>query len=121
MPKIIFRPNPVPPPFVPPTPPVPVQVYVKVQPLEYEKREEVRCEIMSAVLPVYDSWQFKYGVTEDEPTQNLTEIVNSPIVFDTQFYIQVLEDYMESPYWFLTLYENGNQVGSIPCELLEFE
>lgn len=45
MPKIMYRPNPTPPPFVPPVPPVPTDPYVTMSPFPFDNMTQVVCSI----------------------------------------------------------------------------
>lgn len=50
MPKIMYRPNPVPPPFVPPTPPAPVPS-VSINPYPFEADEEIIATFENVIVP----------------------------------------------------------------------
>lgn len=58
MPKIIFRPNPTPPPFVPPTPPVIVNG-VQITPYPFEESQIISCRLVNVTPPAdFDSCEF---------------------------------------------------------------
>lgn len=56
MPKIMFRPNPVPPPFVPPTPSYDTEVHFIVDPFPYENGETVDTTFEMFNLPNHHTW-----------------------------------------------------------------
>lgn len=56
MPKIMFRPNPTPPPFVPPEPSYDTEVHFIVRPFPYENGDPVNLTFEMFNLPNHHTW-----------------------------------------------------------------
>jgi hypothetical protein len=59
MPKVIFRPNPTPPPFVPPTPSYDTQIHATFDPLDFNPDNPPYVTFESANLPSYVGWRIE--------------------------------------------------------------
>ena len=55
MPKIMYRPNPTPPPFVPPVPPVPTGPYMTISPFPFDSNTPVTSKIFNVEVPAESS------------------------------------------------------------------
>lgn len=60
MPKIMYRPNPTPPPFVPPVPPAPTGPYVTMSPFPFEVNAEVLCTVHNVELDPSVDYAYLY-------------------------------------------------------------
>ena len=67
MPKIMYRPNPVPPPFVPPVPSYDSKVHFNVEPFPYENGDYVDLTFEMFNLPNHRTW-------------NIGEFFNAPLI-----------------------------------------
>lgn len=117
MPKIIFRPNPTPPPFVPPTPtpviiyPVDIDVYSKIQFGEFSYEGN---SYNAAIDAIGDYSQDDYEYQEIHYTNdgvNFTQVnidanKNSP----DKIYIQIpnVEVVSQAIGWYLKIFDNGD-------------
>lgn len=117
MPKIIFRPNPTPPPFVPPTPtpeiiyPVDIDVYSKIQFGEFTYQG---LSFNAAIDAIGDYSKDDYEYQEIHYTNdgvNFTQVnidanKNSP----DKIYIQIpnVEVVSQAIGWYLKIFDNGD-------------
>ena len=86
MPKIMYRPNPTPPPFVPPVPPVPTEPYVTISPYPFGSDEPINCRIFNVVAPAEATYMIFDISDSDNTIVNMRVDIESPIVgeFDIQ-------------------------------------
>lgn len=111
MPKIIFRPNPTPPPFVPPTPGYATELHVTLNPVEFTPDSGYEMTIAQASLPEFDSVAFGFG----EGDSSYGQIYRNDFAFDTPISMQTEYDYdSSSPFIASFLDGNGMSIYEIP-------
>ncbi len=92
MPKIMFRPNPTPPPFVPPTPVYPTNS-IELSPFPFNAKQNVDACIHNLTLPSgYDEYYLCYYVPAEDYHPRLVEIDYQPIIEEWSFSIYVEHD-----------------------------
>jgi hypothetical protein len=64
MPKIMFRPNPTPPPFVPPQPTYDGTMYIKINPFNFEMGIAVTINIQQGNFPPFSFFEIGYGTEQ---------------------------------------------------------
>lgn len=83
MPKVIFRPNPVPPPFPPPTPSYDTTSTIKLRPHHFLSGDNVDFELPSLNVPSYDYFyisQFNPNSSRyDSLSDTIHEQVSQPV------------------------------------------
>lgn len=117
MPKIIFRPNPTPPPFVPPTPtptiiyPVDIDAYSKIQFGEIIFQSQT---FNAAVDAVGDFWFDNYEYQEIHYTNdgvNFTQVnLDGNVNSDEKIYLNIpnVEVVSQSIGWYFKIFDAGN-------------
>ena len=90
MPKIMYRPNPVPPPFVPPVPSYDTKVHFIVDPYPYENGDSVDSTFEMFNLPNHYTWEIgmEPGSPLIEPSRESQLIPNQPIPCVTENVIE---------------------------------
>ena len=98
MPKIMFRPNPVPPPFVPPTPTYDTTVYAQSNPFPTQGGSFATLKISPANVPAFDNVEI-YGCYE--PLQHADVIASFSMTnddFDKEIQADTIYSSDEFPY-----------------------
>lgn len=106
MPKIIYRPNPTPPPFVPPTPPISTTITGFFNPLPYTADSGVLITFREAVLPSFS--YFTLGDLDNDisgvilPSSQFS--FNKPVAFEPE------NNYDPGTTYFLVLLDENEQI-----------
>lgn len=108
MPKIIFRPNPTPPPFVPPTPPTPTTITLSAYPMDFNP--DTGLNVKFDVRPDVD---FDYCNIQNE--DSVIGTVYTDDYFTDDFYQLNVESSGSLPFeGLVTFYSNGEVVLELP-------
>lgn len=86
MPKIMFRPNPVPPPFTPPAPSYDTTSTIKLFPFPFENGDAVRLELPSLNVPDYYCFKIYQFNTELGIYQSVSEDIHEQVSQPTTTY-----------------------------------
>lgn len=113
MPKIIFRPAPTPPPFVPPTP-VPTENIIHLNPRQFSYSDVVSCYFENLVnVPEHDVVEFRQYSEPNEEFYIYGSIDLESISQSSPY--QFTADYSsaETTYFYLVFFKGDDNVGSI--------
>lgn len=108
MPKIMFRPAPTPPPFVPPTPSYDTQIHATFEPVEFNPDSGLEVVFQNASLPDFEKFYIDTGSTTAVtfPISASDFAFNTPITMypETNYnpsktYYLVLADANDDPIW----------------------
>ena len=78
MPKIIYRPNPTPPPFVPPVPPVPSGPYMTIAPFPFDSNTPITSKIFNVEVPAESIRMFLQVADDGDLIFEAEEIIVQP-------------------------------------------
>lgn len=106
MPKIIFRPNPTPPPFVPPTPGYDTQIHATFDPLNFNPDTPPFVTFSSANLPSYVSW----NIIDEYENPVIIPFDSSPFVPGTRYETNSEAFYDPGLELWLALYNEQDEV-----------
>ena len=99
MPKIMFRPAPTPPPFVPPTPSYDTQIHATFNPVEFDPDTGLDVVFQNASLPDFENFSLALengnDITTPEPAASFA--FNTPVSMSTE------ASYMPSNTYYLGL------------------
>lgn len=99
MPKILFRPAPTPPPFVPPTPSYDTQIHATFEPLEFNPDTGLTVVFQNASLPDFDN----FNIESDDGTAITFLTPASEFAFNTEIEQYPETEYNPSATYFLVL------------------
>ena len=117
MPKIVFRPNPTPPPFVPPTPSYATQLDIQCNPLPFDNDSGVALVISEANLPPFDLFTLLKHNENTGMTTTLLSMDASEFVFGEVIYASP-ETSSENATSYIAEFKSGTTVVlSIPAIL----
>jgi hypothetical protein len=115
MPKIIFRPNPTPPPFVPPTPGYATQLDFYVKPIPYESYETIEILIPNVAMPEYDLFVLQQKTIDETSFEQIFDSSSEGFNFGSPFYSQFEKDYDGNAGYRAVWELNGEPVLTIPA------
>lgn len=113
MPKIMFRPAPTPPPFVPPTPSYDTQIHATFDPLEFNPDTGLIIVFQNASLPDFENF---YIVTEAGNQVTSLEPAAS-FAFNTEVSLSAEMSYNSSTTYYLELLD-ANLAQIFICEII---
>lgn len=114
MPKIIFRPNPTPPPFVPPTPVYPANS-IKLSPFPFNAEQNVDACIYNLTLPSgYDTYFLCYYVPAEDYYSHMVEIDYETLIKEWSFSIYVEHDSTDISGFFVECNKDGEEPYNFP-------
>lgn len=113
MPKIMFRPAPTPPPFVPPTPSYDTQIHATFDPLEFDPDSGLEVVFQNASLPDFENF---YIVTGDDIQITFLEPAAS-FAFNTAVSLYPETSYDSSTTYYLELLD-ANFAQIFICEII---
>lgn len=113
MPKIMFRPAPTPPPFVPPTPSYDTQIHATFDPVEFDPDTGLIVVFQNASLPDFENF---YIATEDGNPITSPEPVAS-FAFNTDVSLSAETSYDSSTTYYLEL-ADANMDPIFRCEII---
>ena len=108
MPKILFRPAPTPPPFVPPTPSYDTQIHATFEPLEFNPDTGLAVEFQNATLPNFENFyiesEYEILITAPESANIFAFNTLINLTPETEYhssltYYLVLADADSEPIW----------------------
>ncbi len=113
MPKILFRPAPTPPPFVPPTPSYDTQIHATFDPLEFNPDTGLSVIFQNASLPDFETF-----CIESSNGSQITFIESASIfAFNTEITLYPEAGYDSSFTYYLQLYD-ANSDNLWRCEII---
>lgn len=115
MPKVIFRPNPTPPPFVPPVPSYDTRVDFYMRPLQYEAEQYVEVKIPSGNYPASSVVLLCQKNNGSEDFISILEFDNEPSNYNT--ILDFFSEYgVDSTTQFILKFQiSANQTYEIPA------
>lgn len=98
MPKIMFRPTPTPPPFVPPTPTYDTTVYAQSNPFPMQEGNPATLKFSPANVPVFDNVNIYVGYEPLDHNDILASFYMTNDDFDKEIQVDALYDSDFLPY-----------------------
>lgn len=110
MPKILFRPAPTPPPFVPPTPTYDTTVYAKTNPFPVESGYFFTIKFSPANVPAFDNVKLWICAEPLQHDDQFASISMTSEDFDKNLDAQAFYNSDAAPYLSIEFYMGGTKV-----------
>lgn len=113
MPKIMFRPAPTPPPFVPPTPSYDTQIHATFNPVDFTPDTGLEVVFQNATLPDFEN----FNIVSENGTEITSPEPVASFAFNTEVIMTPEASYEPSFTYYLEL-EDANMVPIWRCEII---
>lgn len=115
MPKIIFRPNPTPPPYVPPQPVLATKVDIYVNPIPFMIEDVVQMKLSKDGPITFVELNLQIRQDSSSDWSLLKAIVSSEVTWDEVFNTSIESDYIANAEYRAIFYDESGEEFIIPA------